>query len=208
MIDHVAKARTALFSIVVLLAGLLPANADDFIRGDVNGDGWVSISDAHLFWRHLYAGKTIGCLEAADASDDSVINDDDNNYIMSIVWGHPPLAAPSSALGPDLTEPSLGCEDSGGGISFPDVSANAIVRDAVAEGGSRPYAVITLALTHSTGIGGYQFLIRDPSGVVGNYRIGDALYTSLGEEQLERGRELGAAGVAPRRIEGQALEVA
>ena len=169
------SARTAVITITILAAGLVPASADDFIRGDANGDGRVSISDAHALLKQVGGNPALGCLDAGDADDDGVLSHRDNEWVMNVVFGWPQLLDPWGTPGPDpSTTDELGCDAYGDGVPHSDPGARAIVRDVVAEGGSRPFAVITLALTHTTSIGGYQFLIRDPAGVVANYRIGDS----------------------------------
>jgi hypothetical protein len=169
------SARTALLTTAILLAGLLPASADDFIRGDANGDGRVGISDSHAVLRHMQGTAPLACLDAGDANDDGMVSSNDDGWIVNVVIGHSQLVAPWGTPGPDpTTDENLGCDSYGGGLPYSDPTASAIVRHVTAEGGSHPYAVITLALTHGTAIGGYQFLIRDPAGVIANYRIGDS----------------------------------
>ena len=47
----------------------------DFLRGDVNSDGGVSISDVIMLRRALFdTGERIGCEDAADASDDESVD--------------------------------------------------------------------------------------------------------------------------------------
>ena len=45
-----------------------------FIRGDVNGDGGIDISDAVTTLDYLFTGGSIGCEKAADSNDDGAIN--------------------------------------------------------------------------------------------------------------------------------------
>ena len=56
--------------IVLALALLIPAAAcaGDFIRGDANGDGAVSVADVQSILNYVYRGDGTGCLEALDVN--------------------------------------------------------------------------------------------------------------------------------------------
>ena len=90
-----------------------PAQGDDvFLRGDVNTDGQISISDALMLRRWLFNGdRAPTCLDAADFSDTSAIDLTDAIYNLSFAFlGGKPPQAPFPNIGPDPTPDTLGCE--------------------------------------------------------------------------------------------------
>jgi hypothetical protein len=82
-----------------------------FVRGRVNGDGEVDLSDAVAVLFHLFAGRELGCLEAADGNDDGNLDISDAVAILDHLFGAGPvLPAPSGTCGADPTADALGCE--------------------------------------------------------------------------------------------------
>ena len=76
-----------------------------FVRGDVNEDGVLDISDAIYALGWLYAGeKDPSCIDAVDVNDDSYVDISDPIYILNYLFQG--LAAPPEpfiAPGYDLT---------------------------------------------------------------------------------------------------------
>ena len=86
-----------------------------FIRGDVNGDSGIDISDAITVLGYLFTGGSIDCEKAADSNDDGAVNVADGIQILGYLFsgtGDPP--APFPDCGGDPTVDSLGCEMHGG----------------------------------------------------------------------------------------------
>ncbi len=84
----------------------------EFLRGDVNVDASVDISDAVRILLHLFSGHSIPCADAADADDDEAINITDGAYLLGhlFVRGKAP-PPPYEMPGVDPTgDGSLGCE--------------------------------------------------------------------------------------------------
>ena len=106
----------------VLLASLLitlvsfgipeMTRADDaFLRGDVNNDGRISLSDSLMLRRYFFTGaREPTCLDAADVNDDGTMNLSDMVYLPNFAFlgGNPP-AAPYPAVGVDPTDDDLDC---------------------------------------------------------------------------------------------------
>ena len=67
--------------IVVLFIGAIPAAAQDlngFVRGDINSDLTIDLSDPVLLLEHLFGGSpALDCQEAADINDDGALLLDD-----------------------------------------------------------------------------------------------------------------------------------
>lgn len=102
-------------SVVFLCASLnaqLPPPGE-FIRGDVDFDFAVLLTDAIIIGDHLFEGLPIpfwGCDDAYDADDSGVINITDMIYIVNYLFqGGPQPPHPFPSLGHDLTDDSLTC---------------------------------------------------------------------------------------------------
>jgi hypothetical protein len=86
-------------------------NKELFIRGDVNGDGKLDISDAIVLLSFLYQVSTEpGCLKSMDANDDGVVDLSDAVYLLNFIFsdGNVP-EYPYPNLGIDPTPDSLTC---------------------------------------------------------------------------------------------------
>jgi len=118
--------RTILLLILVCLLGGLPLQAliydEDliglgrgsgiFLRGDVNGDGAVALSDAVSLLNFSYGGgEEPGCIDAADVDDNAVIDVTDALYLCSWVFlggAKPPHPGPA-VCGTDPSADTLDC---------------------------------------------------------------------------------------------------
>ena len=111
-----------------------PREPNVFVRGDVNGDGQISVVDsmAILYWLNVTGPGAVGpaahppawtsgfpCHDAADADDDGWLSKFDALKILVYVFmGNVTLPAPSASsynyiasdCGEDLTGDSLGCD--------------------------------------------------------------------------------------------------
>ena len=81
-----------------------PAPAPLFVRGDVNQDGDVDVSDPVQLLLHLFGNVQIQCAAAADFSDEGKLTISSAIYGLSylFVGGEPP-PAPFPGCGPDAT---------------------------------------------------------------------------------------------------------
>ena len=103
--------------LVVILAQ--PMRAQDFQRGDCNGDGSKNIADAVRLLNYLFppaAPNTVDCLDACDANDDGSVNLAD---CMTILNTLKPVGAPVPWFPPDLcgTDPTPDAVDC---MSYPN----------------------------------------------------------------------------------------
>ncbi len=79
--------------ITVLAAGLLlgagtSLAAQDFIRGDVNGDGSISVADGLVLAKALKgAGPQPSCRDAADVDDSGGVSDADLSSLLDALVG-------------------------------------------------------------------------------------------------------------------------
>ncbi len=81
------SAANALFQVIIYPRG------DSFIRGDVDGNGSIQITDAIVIAEYLFkAGPRPVCLDAADSNDDSELDVSDPVYLLffSFLSGSPP----------------------------------------------------------------------------------------------------------------------
>jgi len=82
-----------------------------FLRGDVNGDGSVNLTDGSQLQLWVTGVGTIpDCLDAADVNDDGVVNLSDPIELFDFLYqGSNPPPAPYPAAGPDPTADGLDC---------------------------------------------------------------------------------------------------
>jgi hypothetical protein len=92
----------------------LPAAQADFIRGDIDQNRQLEITDVFRVLDYLFlSGKVPPCLEAVDANDDGQIDIADASYLLNFLFlGGDPIPEPYPDCGPDPTGDSLGCESS------------------------------------------------------------------------------------------------
>src|SRR2546427_695764 len=92
---------TSLAAALVMLGSRL--NAADFIRGDANGDGKVSISDSKFLLNFLFRpGSEAGCLSALDTNGDRLIDISDAVTLLNAAYlGGPALLPPYPSPGPE-----------------------------------------------------------------------------------------------------------
>ena len=86
---------------------------DEFLRGDVNADGRVSISDSLMIRRFLFNGdRPPTCRDSADVNDDKFINISDQIEILRFLFlDGPSPESPFPENGPDPTQDDkLTCE--------------------------------------------------------------------------------------------------
>src|SRR2546422_654091 len=143
------------------IALLFPSFAagQEFIRGDVNGDGKVSLADMHFLWRlFLLGGDLSGCLNAGDVNDDGCFDLSDPGYLFKTLRAGNYLPPPFPEIGPDPTPNNCtkwpvpwptDCESYGGRGPLVDGSAKLMVLDAVASGGADNTVDITIGVSCS-----------------------------------------------------------
>jgi hypothetical protein len=105
-----------LFCVVGIMAILVPGwiAAGPFVRGDVNQDGTLDVSDPISILMYLFVEGhgAPGCLDAADLNDSGALEIGDGVFGLSYLFaGGPPPAAPFPACGEDLTADDLTCAD-------------------------------------------------------------------------------------------------
>src|SRR5262245_24942616 len=90
-----------------------PATEANFVRGDANGDGRVTISDVALITKVATGELTAPpCQDRLDANDDGAITADDALYVRDALFNRgPPIPPPYPEPGPDPTEDSLKCPE-------------------------------------------------------------------------------------------------
>jgi hypothetical protein len=89
--------------------------ADWFVRGDADGSGKASISDAVGVLRYLFLGdaEAPACLKAADANGDGKVMLDDAVVLLEYLFlGWEPPTLPFPGCGTDFAAAGLGCESS------------------------------------------------------------------------------------------------
>lgn len=89
----------------------LPVGGPEFVRGDVNLDGGIDISDAIAILSALFSGGLLECADAADTNDDGANDIADAVLLLSSLFvpGSMPISAPSPDCGEDPTPDALDC---------------------------------------------------------------------------------------------------
>lgn len=85
-----------------------------FVRGDVDADKRLFLTDALRILHALFGQRTIACQKSADVDDDGQISISDALFLMRFVFvsGAVPPAPGPAFCGADPTEDSLSCEES------------------------------------------------------------------------------------------------
>lgn len=82
-----------------------------FLRGDCNTDVQVDLADAATVIASQFQGFEVGCLDACDANDDSIINLADSVFLLNFLFLFgPTMPDPGPYVaGPDPTDDDLDC---------------------------------------------------------------------------------------------------
>jgi hypothetical protein len=153
---------------VALAAFASPVPAAEFLRGDANSDGVVSIADAHFISTYLFrSGAAPGCMEAMNSNGDEGerrINITDEIYVMNYLFlggDAPPAPFPQPGLD---AAPDIDCDTYSFEPPMEDPGAAIEILDATVTGGSEAKLMLTLVLSNSTPVAGYSAeLSFDPS---------------------------------------------
>jgi hypothetical protein len=101
------------FSQDINLNGIPDECEEVFIRGDVNNNGIISITDAYWLLLHMFVQPSLAldCLDAADSDNSGAIDLADAIYLYSALIGlGPPPPAPFPGCGLDTAD-TLGCDN-------------------------------------------------------------------------------------------------
>jgi len=83
----------------------------EFIRGDMNLDGLVDVSDPIGILSWIFEGFTANCLDAADANDDGMVDIGDPIFLLGFQFSNTaPPPEPFPQAGPDPTADNLECD--------------------------------------------------------------------------------------------------
>lgn len=87
------------------------AQSPQFIRGDVNNDVVVNLSDPVFILNYLFNFGPLSCEDAADGNDDGNVDLADPVYLLTYLFASAqPPAAPFPECGDDLTADTLSCD--------------------------------------------------------------------------------------------------
>jgi hypothetical protein len=146
--------------------------ATDFLRGDANTDGEVTISDSHLILSFLFRGQQPPeCLRTLDVNSDGKTNITDSIYNLNYIFrGGPPPADPFPGIGPapdDAPDADIPCGSYEVLRKLEDSGAAMVVLDAVAPGGEDALVSVVIAVSNSDAIAGFSGEIVVDTSVVG-----------------------------------------
>ena len=90
----------------------VPNGGAGSIRGEVNGDGKINISDPIKVLRHLFAEPVIACADHGDANDDGKLDIADAVCLLGYLFSNGPApASPFPDVGYDETADENACGD-------------------------------------------------------------------------------------------------
>lgn len=94
----------------------VPDSCQRFIRGDVNGDGVVDLSDPVAALFQLFSGEApASCPSAVDSNDDGSLDVSDSVFLLALLfYGGSAPPVPYPACGIDPTQDPVPCEASEG----------------------------------------------------------------------------------------------
>jgi hypothetical protein len=173
-------------ALIALSISGIPAHlpAADFIRGDTNGDGSVTVADAAFLLSNLFFGspRSLPCEAAADFEDDEFISITDALRILEFAAGSGNApASPYPVSGPDTTSSEgyqVPCASYGNSPirEVSDPSARLRIVDAIAPGGDDVHATVVVEVSSSLDLWSYS----------GRVAIGGALLEDLSYENKDR----------------------
>ncbi len=83
-----------------------------FIRGDVDGDGDLTLTDALTVLGSISERSSLPCPDAGDFDDDGAVTLGDYGFLLEhLIGGEPAPSEPRSTPGSDPTEDPLPCAE-------------------------------------------------------------------------------------------------
>ena len=142
-----------------------------FLRGDVNGDGRIDITDMFNLSQYINESVLLGCADGADVNDDGTV--DISDFVYWTGWFNrgeaEPKAPGTKAPGTDPTLDTLGCGQNAEGMVQVAIASDP--RPALVIGGTTTNVgkFSMKALNDTMDINQFGFSINSPDGgIVGN----------------------------------------
>src|SRR5437867_1611117 len=171
-------------TLVCVFAGGGIVQAAEFIRGDANADGVVSMADALTVLQHLFHYGELQCPDAADANDDESLDIVDYVILNNRLLDGAALPQPFPAMGSDPTAgretDSLDCPSYGGGSVLEDPDAALEVIDTVVDPAANGRAYLRFAVTSGVALAGISGKVRFEAGRVSSADKGTVLVEGFG----------------------------
>ncbi len=169
-----------------------PVRGDDlFLRGDVNTDGQISISDSLMMRRWLFNGdRAPTCHDSADFDDVGHLDISDQIGILRFAFlGGPAPPAPFPAAGPDPTSDEYACERY---VVVQPEETNDVLRIGDVSGSPGENVKIPVILSNSRELEAFQVVLAyDPAVITIPEVLGDAILfaDSLAGSYYENGTD-------------------
>jgi hypothetical protein len=148
------------------------AGGREFLRGDINSDGVVSVADlqAYALFQYGRPQEIPRCIQTTDTDNSADIEFFDFHRLLGFLFhGDSPPAAPFPEPGQDDgNDPYhfFDCDDYGYGAPLDDPAARMEVLDAVAPGGAEALVRITIAVSSSRAVGAYSGAVVSAPGIL------------------------------------------
>ncbi len=134
----------------------------DFLRGDANADGRLSIADVKQLLNFMFSGPAPPCLDATDADDNGISDLADVVVVLQALFtGEREIPLPFPEIGPDPTPDDLDCRKYE--ISDPVVTSD-VLRLGDVEALPGDLVAVPLIVRSSADLSAFQAVVRyDPA---------------------------------------------
>jgi GH24 family phage-related lysozyme (muramidase) len=144
-----------------------------FLRGDVDGNGVIDISDGIKILNYLFSGGEIRCGDAADTNDNGNIDISDGIYLLNYLFsGGAEVPVPNKVRGFDLTLDRELCGDEWAQGSLQEVIGSGMLGEPFFRQGE---VVIDNDGYYRTGIGEWDTVLIDLGFRNGEVKVGSSL---------------------------------
>jgi hypothetical protein len=154
--------QTILISVLAAsLAGSLAAQSA-FLRGDIDGDGSLTLADAVRALKAVLSRSELPCADAADFTDNGLVQLGDAGLMIEYVLkGGPPPPPPFAAAGTDPTADGISCEETPSGLPVEDPTSRYTLSVLPALGG-QPGFRLRVSLDNSIPVLGGSLVVGLP----------------------------------------------
>jgi hypothetical protein len=163
--------RRSCAAILAALIALAPPRsprtlAVDFLRGDANSDGVLSLADAYFIYSHVFRDHAAPeCREAGNANGDRKIDVADAIWIVNYLFRNGPASPePFPLAGPGTELDALPCAAYGNGSPLADPAARLVVEAPVVDKGG--VARFRIGVANSRTLTGLSGRLRLRSGLL------------------------------------------
>ncbi len=142
-----------------------PSFGADFVRGDANGDGEVTLADSIYILTQVTEGTTPTCADAMDTDDSGDLSFADGTMVFRHMIDGRAIPAPYPTARPDHTADDLGCDSREAVEPLEDDIAELAVQDVRVSGSDDREVAIRLNLSSSVRVGAFWVEVETPDSL-------------------------------------------